>query len=468
MCQGGPSRRRVPPSSDPDWWDSPTARPTSTIGVRHEQRHSSSTERDDGIGVLSRFDLPDKKVNTLSQGTLLDGARRRSSPEAQGPGSTSRACSSGQRQARPVHRRGRPGANWGPSPSPSREQVGQAIALGHHLFGRVSRLPFPTVALVDGNVHGRRDRVDPGDGRADRLQLASHTKIALPEVKLGIIPGWGGTQRLPRLIGLNAIEMICSGEPDLRRPGPSSSASRSTLSRLRRLVDEGVRLDRAISARPASGRTGGSSRGSGLALSPPTSSPSPSPRPRGRSGSRPRASTRRLWWRSTRSARGCNLAARRRPWRSSVGGRARSHGLADLGEPDLRLLHAEPARPRCRDRSRARRLPLGPSSESASIGSGLMGAGIATAHARSGIPTAMVDVDDSRLADGLKRATGVVASPDQDRPGDGRGPGPKMLGLLSTSTSTSDFRRPERPRHRGHHTRTSRPRPRPIASPGRR
>ena len=39
-----------------------------------------------------------------------------------------------------------------------------------------------------------------------------------------------------------------------------------------------------------------------------------------------------------------------------------------------------------------------------------MGAGIAAAHARSGIPTAMVDVDDARLADGLKRAEEVVMS----------------------------------------------------------
>src|SRR5262245_48910495 len=39
------------------------------------------------------------------------------------------------------------------------------------------------------------------------------TKIGLPEVKVGLLPGWGGTQRLPRLIGLQAIDMICSGEP---------------------------------------------------------------------------------------------------------------------------------------------------------------------------------------------------------------------------------------------------------------
>ncbi len=44
------------------------------------------------------------------------------------------------------------------------------------------------------------------------------------------------------------------------------------------------------------------------------------------------------------------------------------------------------------------------------LGAGLMGAGIAAAHARSGIRTSMVDVDDARVADGLKRASDVVMS----------------------------------------------------------
>ena len=40
------------------------------------------------------------------------------------------------------------------------------------------------------------------------------TSIALPEVSLGIFPGWGGTQRLPRLIGITeALNMILTGKP---------------------------------------------------------------------------------------------------------------------------------------------------------------------------------------------------------------------------------------------------------------
>ena len=72
------------------------------------------------------------------------------------------------------------------------------------------------------------------------------------------------------------------------------------------------------------------------------------------------------------------------------------------------------------------------------LGAGLMGAGIAAAHARSGIRTAMVDVDDARLADGLKRASDVVMS----RIKIGRATPQdlaNMLALLNTSTSTKIF-----------------------------
>ena len=43
---------------------------------------------------------------------------------------------------------------------------------------------------------------------------APHTRLGFPEVKLGLLPGWGGTVRLPRLIGVGpAVEFIAAGEP---------------------------------------------------------------------------------------------------------------------------------------------------------------------------------------------------------------------------------------------------------------
>ena len=72
------------------------------------------------------------------------------------------------------------------------------------------------------------------------------------------------------------------------------------------------------------------------------------------------------------------------------------------------------------------------------LGAGFMGAGIAAANARSGIRTSMVDVDDARLADGLKRASDVVMSRikiGRATPQDMA----NMLALLNTSTSTKIF-----------------------------
>lgn len=67
------------------------------------------------------------------------------------------------------------------------------------------------------------------------------TKIALPEVKVGLIPAWGGTQRLPRLIGVNAaIEMITAGEPISSAKAVSYEFAFDAVP-ANRLIDEGVR-----------------------------------------------------------------------------------------------------------------------------------------------------------------------------------------------------------------------------------
>lgn len=73
-------------------------------------------------------------------------------------------------------------------------------------------LPFPTVAAIEGSCMGGGLEMALGfDYRV--ASLHPKTDIGLPETKIGIIPGWGGTQRLPRLIGpALAAELICSGE----------------------------------------------------------------------------------------------------------------------------------------------------------------------------------------------------------------------------------------------------------------
>lgn len=82
---------------------------------------------------------------------------------------------------------------------------------GQKLFGRLSDMPFVTVAAIDGTcVGGGAELAIWCDRRV--LTNNSRTEFGFPEVKLGIFPGWGGTARAPRIVGLsNAVEMITGG-----------------------------------------------------------------------------------------------------------------------------------------------------------------------------------------------------------------------------------------------------------------
>lgn len=77
------------------------------------------------------------------------------------------------------------------------------------MFNRFEDLPFPTVACVNGEAQGGGFEICLA---ADFRIASSDARMGLPEVKLGIMPGWGGSVRLPRLIGVdNAIEWMCTG-----------------------------------------------------------------------------------------------------------------------------------------------------------------------------------------------------------------------------------------------------------------
>jgi 3-hydroxyacyl-CoA dehydrogenase/enoyl-CoA hydratase/3-hydroxybutyryl-CoA epimerase len=93
----------------------------------------------------------------------------------------------------------------------SEKQALEFLRMGQDVFNRLEALPFPTVALIHGFCLGggtelslacryRVTRDDPG------------TRLGLPEVKLGIHPGWGGSARMvPLLGGLKAMDLILSG-----------------------------------------------------------------------------------------------------------------------------------------------------------------------------------------------------------------------------------------------------------------
>src|SRR6266566_3284801 len=81
------------------------------------------------------------------------------------------------------------------------EQRGGAL-LGQSVLAKLDQLSMPSIALINGYAFG---------GGLE-LALACTFRLALPTAKLGLIPGYGGTQRLPRLIGESrATEMILTG-----------------------------------------------------------------------------------------------------------------------------------------------------------------------------------------------------------------------------------------------------------------
>lgn len=83
---------------------------------------------------------------------------------------------------------------------------------GQRIFRRLERLTVPTVAAVDGVCLGGGTELILACGYRIASDRKS-TQIGLPEVRLGILPGFGGTVRLPRLCGIqNALQMILTGK----------------------------------------------------------------------------------------------------------------------------------------------------------------------------------------------------------------------------------------------------------------
>lgn len=76
-------------------------------------------------------------------------------------------------------------------------------------FAKLDQVPFPSIAVIQGVALG--GGLELAMACTFRIAIAG-AKFALPEIKLGLIPGYGGTQRLPALVGkARAIEMIATG-----------------------------------------------------------------------------------------------------------------------------------------------------------------------------------------------------------------------------------------------------------------
>lgn len=135
---------------------------------------------------------------------------------------------------------------------------------GQDIFYRIEKLNKPVVAVIDGYALG---------GGAE-LAMAAHIRVAsedavigLPEVSLGLIPGYGGTQRLPALVGkAKAIEMILTAQPIKADEALSTGlvnkvtddAEEAAKSMIHKILKNGpIAISKALQAIRAAGSPGG-------------------------------------------------------------------------------------------------------------------------------------------------------------------------------------------------------------------
>jgi len=103
------------------------------------------------------------------------------------------------------------GADVTEFPNATRELAIEGSRAGHDLFGRIRRLPFPTVAAVNGACLGGGVEIAL---HCDARTISTAVRhFACPECFLGIIPAWGGTQLVPRLVGAETAAKFVVANP---------------------------------------------------------------------------------------------------------------------------------------------------------------------------------------------------------------------------------------------------------------
>ena len=187
----------------------------------------------DADGILTVwFDAPGKSVNTITWQMLLDlrevvTAIERDKPKGVIFASTKSDCFIAGGDLFDIRRL----ATGDP------EMTTKFLADGQTLWNRIEKLPCPTAVAINGDCLGGGFelalactwRVAADDGSIN---------IGLPEVKIGILPGWGGTTRLPRLIGIpKALPLLLTG-----KALPPKKAKKAGL------IDETVRPEALLAA----------------------------------------------------------------------------------------------------------------------------------------------------------------------------------------------------------------------------
>ncbi|NLC77080.1 MAG: crotonase [Clostridia bacterium] len=119
-----------------------------------------------------------------------------------------------------------------------KQEEGRKMAeWGQQIFDKIAALKMPVIAAINGFALGGGCELAMA---CDIRVAAENAKLGQPEVNLGVMPGYGGTQRLPRLVGLGkAKELIFSGET-------IDAAEAYRIGLVDRLVPQGRALEEAI------------------------------------------------------------------------------------------------------------------------------------------------------------------------------------------------------------------------------
>ncbi len=192
--------------------------------------HWRTEDRPDGVAVVS-FDRAGESVNTFSQAVLIELGTLVERFAIDPPkGVVFRSAKASGFVA---------GADIKEFQAfDAKGTVDEAIRRGQEVFQKIAELPCPTVAAIHGFCMGGGTELS----LACRYRVASNdgsTRIDLPEVKLGIYPGWGGSVRLPRLVGAPAaMDVMLSGRT-------LSAASAKAMGVVDKVVEPALLVDAA-------------------------------------------------------------------------------------------------------------------------------------------------------------------------------------------------------------------------------
>jgi 3-hydroxyacyl-CoA dehydrogenase/enoyl-CoA hydratase/3-hydroxybutyryl-CoA epimerase len=178
---------------------------TTALEVPTRTARAFRIERDGDLAVVW-FDLPGEKVNKFSSEVMLEFSGV--VDELEKAADIKRVVLASAKPG--IFVAGADVSEFSKATSP--EQAKEYTRFGQQVFHRFSKLPQVTVAAINGAALGGGCEISLScDWRV--MSDNPRAQIGLPEVKLGIFPAWGGTTKLPRLVGLPAaLDIVLNGK----------------------------------------------------------------------------------------------------------------------------------------------------------------------------------------------------------------------------------------------------------------